>query len=114
MNSNPYILLLFISVIIASFSQILLKKGTLQKYSSVYKEYINAYVIIGYVLMMLTTLINIVAYSKGVKYKNGPIIETLGLILVMLMSRVSFGEKVNLRKSMGNILILLGVVIFYL
>jgi len=114
MQFNPYILLMFLSVIIASFSQILLKKGSQQKHDSIIKEYLNPYVIFGYFLMVVTTITNIIAYSGGVEYKNGPVIETLGFILVMILSRFFFQEKITRRKLIGNILILAGVVIFYL
>ena len=114
MNINPYILLLFLSMMIASLSQILLKKGALRKHNSFYEEYLNPYVISGYALLVLTTLINIMAFSKGVEYKNGPVIEALGFVLVMLLSKVFFGERITLRKSIGNIFILLGVFVFYL
>lgn len=113
-NMNPYILLMFLSVIIASFSQIILKKGARQKHTSLIKEYLNVYVISGYFLMVVTTVLNILAYSHGVEYKNGPIIETLGFVLVTLLSRAFFQEKITARKIVGNLLILCGVVVFYL
>lgn len=114
MKFNPYILLMFAAVVVASISQILLKKGARQKHESILREYLNPYVIAGYALMIATTVMNIAAYSGGVEYKNGPVIETLGFILVMLLSRVFFQEKITRRKLIGNLLILLGVVIFYL
>jgi len=114
MRINPYILLLFLSMIVASLSQILLKKGALREHHSFYGEYLNPYVICGYAMLVLTTLINILAFSKGVEFKNAPVIEALGFVLVMVLSRVFFEEKITLRKSVGNILILLGVVVFYL
>lgn len=114
MSFNPYILLMLLAVIISSFSQILLKKGAQKTYVSLVKEYLNPHVFFGYVLMILATLTNILAYAGGVEYKNGPVIETLGFILVMILSRLVFGEKITQRKLCGNILILVGVIIFYL
>lgn len=114
MNFNPFILLMFLAVIISSFSQILLKKGAQKTYDSLLKEYLNPHVIFGYALMILATLTNILAYSGGVEYKNGPVIETMGFILVMILSRWAFDEKITKRKLCGNMLILVGVVIFYL
>lgn len=114
MKFNPYILLLLLSVILSSFSQILLKKSALKEHESVIKEYMNLYVIFGYMLLFGTTLLNILAFSKGVEYKNGPVIETLAFILVMILSRLFFQEKITKRKAVGNLLILLGVIIFYM
>lgn len=109
---NKYWYLLFASVIIASFSQILLKKSAQKKHDSLIKEYLNVNVIVGYGMMVVTTLLTIMAY-KGLDYKNGPIIESLGYILVMFLSLIFFGEKITKKKLLGNILILLGIYIFY-
>lgn len=109
---NKYWFLLFSSVIIASFSQILLKKSAQKKHASIIREYLNLNVIIGYGMMVVTTLLTIMAY-KGLDYKNGPIIESLGYILVMILSLIFFGEKITKKKLMGNVLILLGIIVFY-
>ena len=111
---NPYALLIVLSVVIAAFSQILLKKAATVTYESRIREYLNAYVIIGYGLLLLTTLINIYAYSKGVELKSGAMIEALGFVLVMVFSRIIFHEKITRRKLLGNVLIVLGIIVFHL
>ena len=110
---NKYILLLVSSVIVASLSQILLKKSAMKTYTSFIKEYINPYVIIGYIMMVASTVLTVLAY-RGVDYKNGPVIDSLGFLLVMVWSRLFFCEKITKRKLMGNILILLGIIVFYM
>lgn len=110
---NGYWLLLLSSVIIASFSQVLLKKSAKKQHDSVLKEYLNPYVIIGYMMMVVSTILTILAY-KGIAYKNGPVIESLGYILIMFLSLFFFNEKITKRKLLGNILILIGVFVFYL
>ena len=77
------------------------------------KEYLNPYVIIGYSMMIISTVLTIFAY-KGLEYKNGPIIESLGYILVMVLSYYFFKEKNYKAKLLGNLLILLGIVVFYI
>ena len=109
---NEYILLLLGSVIVASFSQILLKKSALKTYSSIWREYVNPWVIIGYGMMVLSTLLTVFAY-RGVDYKNGPVIDSVGFLLVMILSRIFFGEKITKRKVIGNLLILAGIFVFY-
>jgi len=108
-----YWLFLFLSVIIAAFSQILLKKSASRKYDSFIEEYLNPYVIIGYGMMVCSTIFTIFAY-KGIEYHHGPIIESFGYILVMLLSFLFFNEKITKTKLLGNALILLGVIVFYL
>lgn len=110
---NEYILLLILSVVIASFSQILLKKSARKTYSSFIREYLNAYVIIGYGMMVVSTIVTILAY-RGVEYKNGPVIESLGYILIMILSYFFFKEPITKKKLLGNGLILLGIIIFYM
>lgn len=110
---NKYFLLFLASVVVASFSQILLKKSALKTYSSVIREYLNPYVIIGYGMMVVSTLLTVLAY-QGLDYKNGPIIDSVGFFLVMILSRMFFGEKITKKKILGNILIFVGIFVFYL
>ena len=45
---NPYIMGMFLSVTVASFSQVLLKKSAMKTYDSSIREYLNVWVIGGY------------------------------------------------------------------
>lgn len=108
-----YWLFLLLSVTIAAFSQILLKKSAQKEYSSIVREYLNPYVIIGYGMMVVSTVLTILAY-RGIEYKNGPVIESLGYILVMFLSLAFFREPITKKKVCGNLLILLGIFIFYI
>lgn len=113
MNLSPYLLLILCSVVMASFAQILLKKSANKTYKSWVFEYLNPYVICGYGIMVLGMLLNVLAYRK-VDYKNGPVIESLGFLFVMILSWFFFKEKITKKKLLGNIIILLGVIIFYI
>lgn len=113
MNFNPYYLLILTSCLIASFAQILLKKSALVEHKSVIFEYLNVYVIVGYGMMVVGMLLNVLAYRK-VEYKNGPVIESFGFLFVMILSWLFFREKITKKKLLGNLIILAGVLIFYL
>lgn len=113
MEMNKYIGLLLISVVISSCSQILLKKSAMRAYKSILFEYLNPLVIIGYGMMVVSTITTILAY-RGVEYKNGPVIESLGYLLVMILSFFFFKEKITKKKLIGNAIILLGIFVFYL
>ena len=108
-----YWVCIFLSVIIASFSQILLKVSARKTYPSVLREYLNPWVIVGYGMLVCSTLLTIFAY-KGIAYKNGPVVESLGFVLVMMLSSLFLHEKITRRKLMGNMLIIAGIVVFYL
>lgn len=109
----PWILMLS-AVIVSAFSQVLLKMSAQKKYSSVLREYLNLYVIVGYGMMVLTTVLTVLAYGTGLDYKNGPVIESLGYVLIMFLSLVFFSEKITRRKLLGNILVIIGIIIFYI
>ncbi len=113
MNLIYYYLLSLLAVLIASFSQIILKKSALREYDSVIKEYWNPYVIIGYGMLFSSMILAILAYS-GLEFKIVPVLESVGYILVMFLSRLFFREKITLKKAIGTILILAGVIIFNL
>ena len=79
---------------------------------SLLREYLNPWVISGYGLMVVSTLLTVGGYA-GLEYKNGAVIESLGFMLVMLLSRLFFREKITKKKLIGNALILLGIAVFY-
>lgn len=107
-----YILFMLGSVVVASVSQILLKRAAKNHYNNYIREYLNIWVIGGYLLMFASTFLTVLAY-KGLDYKNGPVIEALGFPLVTILSSIFFGEKFTVRKVIGNILILAGILVFY-
>lgn len=109
---NKYMLWLVLSVAVASLSQILLKKSAQKTYPNLIREYLNVGVILGYGMMVLSTLLTVAGYA-GLEYKNGAVIESLGFVLVMILSRMFLGEKITRKKVLGNALILAGIVIFY-
>lgn len=112
-NTAFYFGLYVLSVIVASFSQILLKKSAAKQYTSVIREYVNPYVITGYGMLFGSMLLTIMAF-QGIEFKNGAIIESLGYVLVILLSRIFFQEKITKNKITGTIFILAGIIIYYL
>ena len=113
MKMNKYVVLLILAVLVSSISQIILKKSASKSYNSVLKEYLNVYVITGYILMVISTVL-VVFGLKWVPYKNEPIIESLGYLFVMILSNRILGEKITKKKILGNGLILLGILIYYM
>lgn len=109
---NQYILCMLISVTIASLSQTLLKKSTFCKYNSVIREYLNPFVISGYGMLFVSMLLTVYAYS-GVDYKNGPVIESFGNVLVLVLSYLFFKERISRKKLVGIACIMFGIAVFY-
>lgn len=109
--NNYYILGIF-SVTIASFSQILLKKAAMKKYQTFLREYLNPYVIMGYMMMFCSVFFTMLAY-RGIDFMSVPVLESIGYILVPILSYFFFKEELSLRKIIGIGFILTGVFIYY-
>ena len=110
---NVYVLIAVASVVIASFSQILLKKGAMRPHISFIRDYLNAPVICGYCLMFGSVLATMFAY-RGVPYMTISVIEALGYILVPVLSYLFFKEGFTRNKVIGIICILAGVLVYNL
>jgi drug/metabolite transporter (DMT)-like permease len=99
------------SAVMASISQMLLKKSTKKSYSCVFFEYLNPYVIGGYLILILTMFMNIIGY-KGVEYKVGSILATSSYIFVMIVGKIFFNEPITYRKIIGMFFIISGIIIY--
>lgn len=108
-----YWISLFGAVLLSSFSQMLLKRGAKESYQSHIREYLNFWVISGYILLAASTICVIFAY-KGLEFKNVPVIESLGFPLVMVLGRIFFGEKLSRNKLIGMGIIIAGVAVYYI
>ena len=109
---NGYYVLGLLSVTIASFSQILLKKGAMKQYDSFIKEYLNIFVISGYVMMFGSVFLTMIVY-RGMDFMNVPVLEAVGYVLVPVLSYLFFKEKLTKKKILGILIILAGIVIYY-
>ncbi len=110
---SMHLLILILSVVIASFSQILLKKSAQKSYDSFWKEYLNPYVIFGYGMMFVSMFLTIIAYG-GMEFTNVQIIEAIGYIMVLIFSYFFFREKITGRKLLGMLFIFGGIAVYYL
>ena len=111
--NKAFFLLGLLSVVIASFSQVMLNLGAGKAYCSKIREYLNVYVITGYGMLFVSMVLTIVAYS-GLSYLNVPVIEAVGYVLVPILSYFIFKEKLTKRKVLGILFILTGIFIYYL
>lgn len=108
---SKFVCAMLFSVVMASVSQVLLKKSALKSYSSAIREYLNRYVVTGYGLLFLSMLLTVYAYS-GMDYKYGPVIESFGNVLVLVLSYFIFRERISAKKILGIVCIMAGIVIF--
>lgn len=108
---NKYFMTAIFSGVLSSFSQVLLKKGSSIQRKTIWEEYLNPYVIAGYAIMVVCMLLTVVAF-RGIPFKYSGVLESLGYIYIMLLSRVFLHEKITKKKAAGNMIIAAGVIIF--
>ncbi|MDO4294312.1 MAG: EamA family transporter [Eubacteriales bacterium] len=113
MKIDVHYLFLVVSVVVASVSQVLLKKGAMRRYDSWLREYLNPWVISGYLLMFCSVFLTVTGL-RGVDFFNAPVVESLGYVLVPVLGAVFFRESLTRRKLVGIGCIILGMVVFYL
>lgn len=99
------------SVLISSISQILLKKSADRTYDSRLKEYLNPLVIVAYIMFFCSMMITMYCY-KYVDVSAGPIFESAGYVFVGILGFIFLKEKFTAKKTIGMVLILLGIVVF--
>ncbi len=110
---SMHVWILILSVLIASFSQILLKKSAEKTYDSFLKEYLNPYVILGYGMMFVSMFLTIIAYA-GMEFTGVQIVEATGYIMVLILSYFFFHEKISKRKVLGMLFVFAGIAVYYL
>lgn len=108
-----YSLIMVFGSLVASVSQIILKKSAEKQYSSRLKEYLNPLVITAYILFFGTTFISMYAL-RVVPLSMSPILEASGYIFVAILSFIFLKEKMTKKQLLGMALILTGIVVYSL
>lgn len=102
-----------LGVVIAGFSQILLKKAAQKQYNKWIHQYLNMRVILGYSIMVLSTLCTVYAYQV-IPLSMAPAWDAFGQVVVVTLSWIILGEKINKKKRIGVTIIIIGILIFFL
>lgn len=114
MNEKILFSLIFIfGVFISSISQIVLKKSAQQEYPNRIREYLNARVILAYIIFFGATLCSIFAYTV-IPLSLGPILESAGYIFVAVLSWLFLKERITKKKMLGLSIIIIGIILYSL
>ncbi|MDF2881116.1 MAG: hypothetical protein K0R54_1673 [Clostridiaceae bacterium] len=108
-----YFAVAIFSGMLSSFAQILLKKSSEKKAKNLLHEYFNIKVIAAYGITFICMMLTIIAF-KGIPYKYGSVLEALTYLYIMILSKLFIGEKITKNRLYGNVLIVIGVIIFSL
>ena len=109
-----YYALVVLAVFSAAGAQMLLKKGASIAYPSFIRQYLNPWVIGGYVIMGCSLLLNVFCMSCGVQLKEMGGIESLSYLFVPCLSWLFFKERITWRKAGAIAVIMIGVVVFFI
>lgn len=101
------------AVIIASASQVLLKKKASKAPKNFFKKFLNGPVILSYLLLFLSMALNSLALRE-MDMTVLPCITATSFLWIMVLSAIFLGEKPTRRKVIGIVMILAGVVVSHL
>lgn len=104
-----YAVFLF-GVFIASIAQILLKKSAIKKYDSILSSYLNINVITGYIILIISSFLCVLAY-KEIPLSHGPVLETTSYVWAIFFGRYFFSEVLSIRQIFGVIFVIVGILI---
>jgi small multidrug resistance pump len=110
---NSYVILFLFGVFISSCAQIILKISSKEEHKNIVSEYFNIKVILAYAMFFGAVSINIIAL-KGIDLKEAPVLETFGYIFILILSSIILKEKITKKKILGNLIIIVGIIIFNL
>lgn len=108
---NRYYIIIIINAFFSALSQILLNISADKKYKNKLFEYLNPYVIASYGILFLVLVVNVYC-MKFLPLKNAHAVAASTYIFVLLLSRIVLKEKITVKKIVGNIIIVLGIIIF--
>lgn len=109
--NNPYYIGVVVTAFASAVSQILLNVSAEKKYENRVKEYLNPWVVLSYMILAVVLVTNI--YLLGfMNLKEENAIASLTYVFVLILSRIVLKEKITLKKIWGNVLIIIGILIF--
>lgn len=99
---------------ITAVSQLLLKVATRRTDNlRGIQKYVNARVIVAYVLLFATVFLSMFA-MRYLPYKYGSVLASLSFVFVLILGRIVLHERIGMIKLIGIILIILGTIVFYI
>lgn len=104
---------MLICTMFSAVSQILLKQSANEEHASALREYLNWRVDCGVSdFWQCTSFKYVCLHTVDLKY--GPVLDTFTYVFVLLLSFGVLKEKVSKGKLIGNLIIILGVLVYTL
>lgn len=106
-----FMLIMLAGTFFSAISQVLLKQSANITYKNPIREYLNWRVIVAYGIFFGVLLLNTYCYTR-VDMKFGPVIDTAAYVFVLIFSWAILKEKITKGKLVGNIIIVIGILIY--
>ena len=110
---NSYVIFFLFGVFISSCAQIILKISSKEEHKNIVSEYANIKVMSAYSMFFAAVFINVIAL-KGIELKAAPVLEAFGYIFILILSSIILKENITKKKIVGNLIIIVGIIIFNL
>ena len=105
MNEGGYIGLTLFSVFMASCSQVILKKSAMNERLSGFSYFVNRATVSAYAIFLACSLLTFYCLS------HLPMVTVNVLECSAYVYSIFFGKSVTLRKVVGNLLIITGIIV---
>ena len=107
------IILMLLGGIISAVGSLCLKKAS-EKLDFRFKSLFNKYLIVGFGLYFIASILGVIAYKGGELSIIYPVGASLSYIWVTLLSKFVLKEKINFYKVIGITFIIIGVIVMML
>lgn len=97
-------------ILLTTVGQILLKVGADKSQN---QRLINGYVLLGYVLFLITVLLSYFL-MKVIPMKYFTVIMSLNYITVMIAAKIFLNEEIKTDRLIGTVMVAFGVLVFML
>ncbi len=105
-----YVVFYLCSTLLASVAQVVLKKSANKSYDVWWREYMNVRVIGAYFLFFGSTWFTVYAL-RYVPLSFGNMLGASSYIFITILSYFFLGEKIGIKRAMGLVLIIAGIII---
>ena len=110
-----HLALMLLSVLIANFSQLLLKASAGRSYDKWYQQYLNPHVIGGYGLLGVSFVFSFFGLrGDAMPLSMAPVWNSIGYLFMTILAYLFLKERPGKRKLVGLAVIIAGIVLFSL
>jgi len=109
-----YLALAYLGTLLTACAQVLLKAGARRTAGGAwYRTYFSPFTLVAYAVLLAVTVVNLKAFTV-LPFKFVAITLPANYLLVGLLARLVFGERLNRAQGAGALMILAGIAVFFL